>query len=147
MAGYKYNLQKVLELKENIEDEKKNELAVALKRLENEKEKLEILKEKMQQEEAGFQETTTEGIPVNQLKMIIDNIEYYKRNIKKQKLAIKMAQEYSDQCRMQLVRATQEKKMMEKLKEIDFKEYLYEEQKKEERLVDDLVTFKESSKK
>jgi flagellar FliJ protein len=36
--------------------------------------------------------------------------------------------------------------MIEKLKEKDFEKYLYQEQKKEEKLVDDLVSFKENNK-
>ena len=36
--------------------------------------------------------------------------------------------------------------LIEKIKEKDYSKYLYEEQKKEEKLVDDLVSFKESNK-
>jgi flagellar FliJ protein len=57
-----------------------------------------------------------------------------------------MAEDYVSDCRAELIKATQEKKMMEKLKEIDYNKFLYQEQKKEEKLVDDLVSFKESNK-
>jgi flagellar FliJ protein len=93
-----------------------------------------------------FLEKTSLGMAVNELKLLANYIDYYKRSIKDQKIRIKMAEDYMSSCREELIKATQEKKMMEKLNEIDYKKYLYSEQKKEEKLVDDLVSFKESNK-
>jgi flagellar FliJ protein len=56
-----------------------------------------------------------------------------------------MAEEYIAICRKELIKATQEKEIIEKLKEKDYNKFLYNEQKKEEKLVDDLISFKESS--
>ena len=144
MAAYKFRLQKVLDLRDTIESEKKNEFGLAMKRLENEKEKMRQLEAEMESYCGEFEENTAKGILVDQLKVILNSIEYYKRNIKNQAVKIKMAQDYLETCRQELIKATQERKMMEKLKEIDYKKYLYSEQKKEEKIVDDLVSFKES---
>ena len=145
MAAYKFNLQKVLDLKENIEKEKKNEFGFAIKRLENEKAILVQLEGEMRDCCNEFEESTARGIQVDQLRIILDSIEYYKKSIKNQKVKIKMAEGYIEICRQELIKATKEKKMMEKLKEIDYKKFQYSEQKKEEKLVDDLVSFKESN--
>jgi flagellar FliJ protein len=144
MAAYKFKLQKLLDYKTDIEEEKKNELSLALKRLEEEKQKLEELKQKQKEMNNTFQEKSSSGMTANELKLLANYIDYYKRSIKQQKVRIKMAEDYLESCREELIKATQEKKMMEKLKEIDYKKYLYGEQKKEEKLVDDLVSFKES---
>jgi len=93
----------------------------------------------------AFKEKTSQGMAVNELKLLANYIDYYKRGIKAQKIKIKMAEDYLSTCREELIKATQEKKMIEKLKEIDYSEYLYGEQKKEEKLVDDLISFKESN--
>ena len=146
MAGYKFKMQKLLDYKMSIEEEKKNELSLAIKRLEDEKSKLEELKQKQNEMNNSFQEKTSCGMAVNELKLLANYIDYYKRSIKEQRIKIKMAEDYLSTCREELIKAIQEKKMMEKLKEIDYRKYLYSEQKKEEKLVDDLVSFKESNK-
>ena len=145
MAAYKFRLQKLLDYKVNIEQEKKNELSFALKRLEEEKSRLLQLNHKQNEMNGIFKEKTFKGMAVNELKLLVNYIDYYKRGIKGQRVKIKMAEDYLTNCREELIKATQEKKMLEKLKEIDFGKYLYEEQKKEEKLVDDLVSFKESN--
>ena len=146
MAAYKFKLQKLLDYKISIEEEKKNELSLAIKRLEIEKSKLAELKQKQNEMNSFFHEKTSLGMAVNELKLLANYIDYYKRSIKEQKIKIKMADDYLSTCRDELIKATQEKKMMEKLKEIDYKKYLYSEQKKEEKIIDDLVSFKESNK-
>jgi len=145
MAVYKFRLQKLLNYKVSIEEEKKNELSKASKRLEEEKKRLIELKQKLNEMNSALHEKTSQGMTVNELKILANYIDYYKGSIKEQKVKIKMAEDYLSTCREELIKATQEKKMIEKLKEIDYGKYLYEEQKKEERLVDDLVSFKESN--
>ncbi len=145
MAAYKFKLQKLLDFRLDMEDEKKNQLSLALKRLDQEKERLSELKASQSELVKAFKEKTSIGIAVNELKLLMNYIDYYKRGIKEQKTRIKMAEDYVSACREELIKATQEKKMIEKLKEIDHKKYLYEEQKKEEKFIDDLVSFKGSN--
>jgi flagellar FliJ protein len=135
-----------LDYKIKIEDEKKNKLGAAIKRLEKEKRRMAELKRKFSEMQDLFQEKTSQGLAVNELKILANYIDYYKRGIKEQKVRIKMAEDYLSICREELIAATREKKMIEKIKEKDYSKYLYEEQKKEEKLVDDLVSFKESNK-
>lgn len=145
MAAYKFTLQKLLDFRTNMEEEKKNQLSLALKRLEQEKDRLSELKARQRELDKALKEKTSQGIAVNELKLLMNYIDYYKRGIKEQKTRIKMAEDYASACREELIKATQEKKMIEKLKEIDYKKYLYEEQKKEEKFIDDLVSFKGSN--
>lgn len=145
MAAYKFKLQKLLDFRTNMEEEKKNQLSLALKRLEQEKDRLSELKARQRELDKALKEKTSQGIAVNELKLLMNYIDYYKRGIKEQKTRIKMAEDYASACREELIKATQEKKMIEKLKEIDYKKYLYEEQKKEEKFIDDLVSFKGSN--
>lgn len=145
MAAYKFKLQKLLDYKTSVEEDKKNELGLAIKRLEDEKDTLQELLKKQKEMNSSFQEKTSKGLAVNELKLLANYIDYYKRSIKEQRIKIKMAEEYVLSCRNALIKATQEKKMMEKLKDIDYGKYLYNEQKKEDKLVDDLVSFKESN--
>ena len=145
MAAYKFKLQKLLDYRIIMEEEKKNHLSLSIKRLEEEKDRLFDLRNKQKEMGKIFKEKTSQGIAVNELKLLVNYIDYYKRGIKEQKTRIKMAEDYVSTCREELISATQEKKMIEKLREIDYSKYLYTEQKKEEKLVDDLVSFKGSN--
>ncbi len=145
MAIYRFKLQKLLDYKTSIEEKKKNELGIAVQRLEKEKRRLDELKQKLSESDNTFKKEASAGMTVNKLKILRDYIDYYKRSIKSQRVRIKMAEDYLASCREELVKATREKKMIIKLKEIDHSKFLYNEQKKEEKIVDDLVSFKESN--
>jgi len=93
-----------------------------------------------------IEKVASQGVSVADLLLQQKYKEYYKKSILNQKVKIKMAQEHLENCRHQLIKAVQDRKMMEKLKEIDHEKYLYEEQKIEEKLVDDLVSFKDGNK-
>lgn len=145
MAVYKFRLQKLLDYKESLEQEKKNQLSIAVKRLEEEKNKILELKSMLKSMDSKFHQKTSEGLSVNKLKILANYIDYYKRRIKEQKIKIKMAEDYVSICREELIKASREKKMIEKLKDKNYNKFLYNEQKNEEKLVDDLVSYKESS--
>jgi flagellar FliJ protein len=145
MAVYKYRLQKLLDYKASMEDKKKNELHLAFIRLKHEKDRLIQFQTGLNESNSMFQHKTSQGLTLNELKILANYIDYYKRGIKAQKVKIKMAEEYLAICRKELIKATQEKEIIEKLKEKDYNKFLYNEQKKEEKLVDDLISFKESS--
>jgi flagellar FliJ protein len=145
MAVYKYRLQKLLDYKASMEDKKKNELHLAFIRLKHEKDRLIQFQTGLNESNSMFQHKTSQGLTLNELKILANYIDYYKRGIKAQKVKIKMAEEYIAICRKELIKATQEKEIIEKLKEKDYNKFLYNEQKKEEKLVDDLISFKESS--
>ncbi len=146
MGAYKFRLQKLLDYRVGVEKDRKNELGLSIRRLENEKDRLSFLKNEMEAMKRTFSEKTSQGTTANELKLLANYIDYYKRGIKEQKTKVKMAEDYVTACREELVKATQEKKILERLDEIDYGKYLYNEQKIEEKLVDDLVSFKESNK-
>lgn len=82
MAGYKYKMQNILNLKENIEEQKKNELGLSVQRLENEKAKQAKLQLEFQAVCREFEQKTQQGIPISELKTILEFIEYFKKSIR-----------------------------------------------------------------
>ena len=146
MAGYKFKLQNILKLKEGIEKDKKNEFGAATQRFEQEKLKLEQLNAEMCNMCCEIEKATAEGMSIQELLLQQQFKEYYKYSISNQIICKNMAQEHLDNCRQKLIAAVQDRKIMEKLKEIDYSKYQYTEQKNEEKLVDDLVSFKQSNK-
>jgi flagellar export protein FliJ len=79
MAIYKYRLQKLLDYKTSMEDKKKNELHLAFMRLKNEKDKLIQLKKRLNESNSTFQQKTSQGMTLNELKILANYIDYYKR--------------------------------------------------------------------
>ena len=145
MASYRFKLQKLLELKVNLEEEKKNQLGLAFQRLNDENEKLKQLRIELSNADKELKDQAKDGIEIRELKVCTQGIDYYKSLIKKQILSVKMADEYVEVCRSELIKASQDKKVMEKLKDKDYVKYLYTEQKKEDRIVDELVSFKQNN--
>jgi flagellar export protein FliJ len=145
MASYRFKLQKLLELKVNLEEEKKNQLGLAFQRLNDENEKLKQLRIELSNADKELKDQAKDGIEIRELKVCTQGIDYYKSLIKKQILSVKMADEYVEVCRSELIKASQDKKVMEKLKDKGYVKYLYTEQKKEDRIVDELVSFKQNN--
>lgn len=146
MAGYKFKLQNILKLRQGIEKDKKNEFGAATQRFENEKLKLEHLNAEMYNMHAKFEEIAAQGASAGELRRQQQYKTYYNHSISNQKVRVNMSEEHLENCRQELVKAVQNRKMLEKLKEIDFSKFTYHEQKTEEKLVDDLVSFKGSNK-
>lgn len=146
MAGYKFRLQNILKLRESVEKNKKNEFGAATQRFESEKLKLEQLNAEMYNMCCEIEKSIAEGTSAGEMVLQQQYKEYYKYSISNQIVKVRMAEEYLESCRLELVKAVQDKKMLEKLKEMDYQKYTYTEQKSEEKLVDDLVSFKGSNK-
>ena len=144
--AHKYKLQRLLDVREMIEEEKKVEMGNAVQRLESEKNELTRINVERAIMAKEFGIEAGKGTTVGKLQEIAGYLDYFKKAEKLQKLRIKMAENYLENCREELLKASQEKKMIEKLKEIDLDKYIQEEKIKEDKIVDDLVSFKETKK-
>lgn len=146
MAGYKFKLQNILKLREDVEKDKKNEFGVATQRFDKEKLKLQQLNAEMYYMCDEIEKAVQKGMSAKELLAQQQFKNYYKRSISNQTIKSKMAEEHLAYCRNNLIDAVQDRKIMEKLREIDYGKYRYTEQKNEEKLVDDLVSFKHSNR-
>ncbi len=142
MQKFGFRLESVLKLKTQIEDNAKNNLARATRELENQKYRLEELEEI---KEVSMNKLTSEvdsGIPVYQIRNFNSFFGLMKNKITKQKVNVNNAQNDVDINREALVKAMQEKKILEKLKEKKYEEYLKEQSKAEQQLIDELNSYK-----
>ncbi len=142
MQKFGFRLESVLKLKTQMEDNAKNNLARATRELENQKYRLEELEEI---KEVSMNKLTSEidsGIPVYQVRNFNSFFGLMKNKITKQKVNVNNAQNDVDINREALVKAMQEKKILEKLKEKKYEEYLKEQNKAEQQLIDELNSYK-----
>lgn len=140
MIGYNFRLKKVLNYKEIVEDFKKTEYGEVNQKLNNEERILlnyNIYKENLLKDKNRSTRKTSIGslkLFNNYLKDISINIETQEQIVDDIKLELEKAKE-------ELLIAMQEKKSLEKLKEKDYEVFLGKSKKKEEKIIDEIVTF------
>lgn len=142
MARFIYRMQNILEVKEKLETQAKNEFAIANAKLNEEEEKLRILREK----KAGYENDlrnlygdSLDVFKINRTQEAIDNITY---QIEEQIKNVKKAADEVDIAREKLTEAMLERKTHEKLKEKQFEQFLLDEAAKESKEIDELVSFR-----
>lgn len=144
MASFKFSLQTLLRLKEQLEKNAKNELGAAIKKLVEEKSKLKVIEDNIDITTNDFRAACSGIIHPEKIKEIKTYLEHLQYEREKQKENVKRQQKNVDIIRERLVEIMKERKVLENLKEKEFQEYLKEEKKKEQQQVDELVSYNES---
>lgn len=141
MAKFKYRMQSILEIKKKLEEQAKNEFAAARAALNEEEEKLERLyKRKEAYEEKGrsLRENTLNIMDIIENKEALLRMDEF---IADQQLNVKRAQDRMEEARLVLQNAMQESKTQEKLREKAFEQFVKEENKRESKEIDELVSY------
>ena len=141
MAGFKFRLQSYLNVKEKIEDQKKLDYGKALNKLEEEKREKVLLENEKSMNVHKFRESIKGGIKPLELQNYNNYIEYMKKKIAEQDIVIDIAQQNAEKCRVELVEAMKNRKMLETLKEKDREEYNKEQLLAEQKIVDEIVSY------
>lgn len=140
MAKFSFRLQSVLNLKNQQEDNLKNELGKALRRLDNEKHKLAQLKSSLIDLEAQFNEKAKKS-DVYKLIKFNEYLSLLTSKIKLQKEKVNCAALNVDKVREELVKAVKERKILDKLKEKKKEEYFQEQKRSEQKTNDEIVSY------
>lgn len=139
---FKFKLAAVLSLKEKVEDSKKRELGLVMVRkdqIQNEKCLLETEKKKATK---TLKEQNEETLNIASFKAYYHYNKRMEQAIKAKEEELQVAQQKVEEKRNELLEAVKERKILENLKTIE-KEVFDEEAKREEqRILDDLVTYK-----
>ncbi len=141
MAKFKYRMQSILEVKKKLEEQAKNEFAAARAALNEEEEKLEQLKkrkEAYEEEGRSLREDTLNIMDIIENKEALLRMDEF---IAEQKLNVKRAEDRMEEARLALQTAMQESKTQEKLREKAFEQFVKEENARESREIDELVSY------
>lgn len=141
MARFRYRMQSILDVKEKLETQAKQEFAAARAALLAEEEKLRLLTERKTAYEETAKELLQGGLKVQE---IIDNktaILRMDEYIDAQKKRIRTAEKKVEEAQLKLQEVMQERKMHEKLKEHAFEDFLSEEKRQEGKEVDELTSY------
>jgi flagellar FliJ protein len=142
MPKFVFRMQSVLNLKVQIEDNLKNELGKATKKLEDEKRVLRLILEEQEECMNKMSSDSSKGIRVDKLQKYSSYISHLKDKAEYQKENINKALQIVDKYREQLIKAMQEREILEKLREKKFKEFMENQIKDEQLVSDEIVNFK-----
>ena len=146
MLGYNFKLERVLNYKEDMENVKKGILGNINNKLSMEEEKLMNYndnKDQLLKKKNEIQKKTD----IRSLKLYNYHLEIISKNIKKQEQLINIINIELDKAKEELLEAVKEKKTLEKLKEKDLNEFKNELGKKQEKIIDNIVSFKNMNQK
>jgi len=146
MPKFVYKFETILDLKEQIEDNLKNELGKAYRKLEFEKDKLMSLENEKKELVTELVSKTSDGIPAGKIREYGSYLGVVRERIWHQQESVNYAQCNVDKCKERLIKAVQEKKMFEKLKEKQYRVYMKEQFRQEQRLTDEIVSYNEARK-
>lgn len=143
---FKFKLASVLSLKEKVEESKKRELGVATlykERLLHEK--LQLIKKK---EEAlqGVKSHNSQFVDLQSMRAFNTYHTYIEHAIETKNKEVQVAQKKIEEKREALLDAVKERKILDNLKEIQNEVFMEEEKREEQRILDDIVTYKYGKK-
>lgn len=142
MAKFVFSMQNILSMKEKLEEQEKAEYSQVIMRFNEEQEKLNGLMERQGMAEVELRNTINEVLDVQEIREKEDFLEIIKVYVKEQQLVLLACEEEVRQARERLNEAMKERKIYEKLREKAFEEFMLEENKREQKEIDELVSYR-----
>ena len=142
MARFRYRMQNILNVKEKLETQAKNEFAIAIAVVNEEEDKLNELCSREEDYRAYLKKLQTGELNFSKIKETTQAIEAMKYLIEAQRQVLERAQQVLEVKRVALAEAMQDVKTHEKLKEREFNEFMAEEAAKESKEIDELVSYR-----
>ena len=145
---YKFNLEPLLNHRRYQVEVLQKELADLKIRLDAEKDKLWLMRQKKRETLLLLQEKQIDGRPASEIKLYIDFVEQLSNKMEAQKHHVKEAERNFSLKRQDMVAAMKKRKILERLKEKGLQAYEQEQLKKERNLMDEIAShqFNQKSK-
>jgi len=145
MAGFKFRLEKVLNYKETVENQSKIKFAQVKQKLTIEEA---LLNDFYNQKKSVIdrRNSSSKGIKVGELAMYNSYIGALNKRIEKQSLIVARTREELDRVKDDMVQAVTEKKIFEKLREIQYEEFIYKQGKEELKINDNFISYKTATR-
>ena len=141
MARFKYRMQSILNIKKKLEEQAKNEFAAARAALNEEEEKLKQLRLRKEYYVDQGRELRQNNLNVLALMENQEAMLRMDQFIADQVLAVQKAEKLLEEARTVLQNAMQESKTQDKLREKAFEQFRKDENAKESKEIDELVSY------
>ncbi len=142
MARFRFSLQNLLDIKEKIEEQEKNNYSQANLRLQEAVERLEFLKKRRSDAQGRLREEMSEALDVMAIRDQENAIEILKMYVENQQQVVLQREQELEEARLRLHEAMKERKTFEKLREKAFEEFMIEENRREQKEIDELVSYR-----
>lgn len=143
MKKFVFSLQKVFEFRQTIEDRLLGELAAIRAECDRERLKLDEMTDALQLFRLKMKEILSSG-EVDRIKQGFWFLQQLEAEIAQQKLIIQQAEQREKSKMAEVVKASMDRKAMERLKELKYKEYQDDIAYEEQKFLDDIATIKHS---
>ncbi len=141
MSKFIYRMQNILNIKYKLEDQAKTEFMIANQILQEEEAKVLRLKDRKAGYEENVRQLLKKNLQVDRIKENQEAIVRMDEFIIEQMACVKEAQYQVDLKAEKLAELKKERKAQEKLKEKAFENFLQEENARESKEIDELVSF------
>ncbi len=142
MARFRFPMQNILNMKEKLEEQAKNEYGQANARLLAEEKKLEQLNNRLEAARLQLKNVLIEILSMTEIHKRENAIVILKGYVKQQQLVVKRCEKEVEIAREKLTEAMKERKIFEKLREKAFEEFIKEEGRREQKEVDELMSYR-----
>lgn len=142
MSVFKYRMQNILNIKNKLEEQAKNEFAAANRRVLEEQEKLaDLHHRKGSLEQRAKELLEAPSLDIQEILLNKSGIRKTKEQIEDQKRVLSMAEEILEDKRKKLMEVRMERKTHEILRENAFEQFLQEEKAAESKEIDQLTSY------
>ena len=141
MARFVYRMQNILNIKYKLEDQAKTEFMLANRILQEEESKLQVLEERRISYSEEGRILLSENLNLDKIRENREALVRMKEFIELQLNRVEEAKRQVEVKRERLAELMKERKTQEKLKEKAFEEFLHEENARESKEIDELVSF------
>ena len=142
MAKFRYRMQNILNIKEKLEMQAKNEFAAANMELLEEQERLSVmLRENAALQEEGRKLRQKESLSIRDIADNSLSVSLMKEKMKRQALAIHRAEQKVEEKRKTMTDLMQERKTQEVLRDKAFEVFQQEEKAEEGKQIDQLTSY------
>lgn len=141
MARFRYRMKNILELKEKLEEQEKNNFASRRAALTEEEDKMDAVLAKRDAivEEGKALRLTT--IDINKIRENQRAREYVEEAVKQQRVKVRIAEKNLDAARVKMQAAMQDRKIHEKMREKAFERFVEEQNAEEVKEIDQLTSY------
>ncbi|MFA9463838.1 MAG: flagellar export protein FliJ [Velocimicrobium sp.] len=141
MAKFIYKMENILSIKLKLEEQAKSIFSQAKVALDKEEEKLHFLNTRREEYEGILRGEIKDKLDVREIVRCQKAVEILKYDIKIQMISVNAAKQQLELARIRLNESMMDRKIHEKLKETAFEAFMKEENAKEQKEVDERISF------
>jgi len=145
MKKFQYNLQTVLEYKQRVLDDLKEQYALRMKFVEEKKQEIADLRAKANALNMEFDEVKQQGAAIEKFLMYSSMIDNLDKQVEVEKETLKILQANADKKKEEVIAANIDVNKFEKLREKKQAIFKAQEQKDQEAFIDEFVSNQQNS--